>query len=136
MCANTDFRFCGRVGAVTIFSLRNRFRSGLGRIYPRFVLPIPERNQFQRPKIVTAPTRPPNSEISVHVNSCILLNSCIDECFTFTELPRSIYTYIYIYIYKHSYININLFVCKYIYVSIRIRTYVNNHSEFYESRPG
>ena len=56
------------MGAVTIFGFWKRFRSGLGRTYPRFVLLSPERNQFQRPKIVTVPTRPQNlNSVVTHI---------------------------------------------------------------------
>jgi hypothetical protein len=57
---NTDSRSVGRVGAGTNSGLWNWFRLELGRPYPRFVLPSSEPNQFQRPKIVTVPTRPLN----------------------------------------------------------------------------
>jgi len=60
MYENTDSRSFGRVGAGTNSGLWNWVRSELGRTYPRFVLPSSEPNQFQRPKIVTVPTRPLN----------------------------------------------------------------------------
>jgi len=51
-------------------------------------------------------------------NSTILLNSRRNESFTFTELPRSIYTYIYIYIYIYIYLYIHTWKWVFVWVFV------------------
>jgi len=63
-----------------------------------------------------------SNEISGHIysNSCIFLNFHTNECFTITELPRSIYMYTHVHIHTYIYV----YVCLYIYICICICAYI------------
>jgi len=130
----TDFRFCGRVGAVKIFVFWNWFRSGLVRRRLSQVIPTPERNQFQKSNIVTAPTRPQNlKSVVTHIQKFTYYSTLVQTNVSPLQSLRDQYVYIHVYIYVHihTYIHANIYTYMYIYICVYIHKYINMYMYVY-----
>ena len=113
----TDFKFCGRVGAVTILDFWNWFRSGVGMTWLSLLLTRPERNQFQKTKIFTAPTRPQNlKSVVTNIQIFIYYSTLVQTNISILQTIRDQYIYIHMHAYVCTYTRIYIHLYAYVYL--------------------